>query len=87
MNARPLIATNTELLLWFFVAVAVLALVGIVVRAFRERRTLHDLRLAAKSFRPRRRDLRVDRAPDVSGDYRQTLPRHARECNLRNPAR
>jgi heme exporter protein D len=82
-----MVETNAELLLWFFVGVAVLALVGIVVKTVRERRTLHDMRRAAQAFEPRPRDLRVDRAPDVSGDYRQTLPRHARECNLRNPAR
>lgn len=85
MNTEPLIATNAEFGLWIASAILVASVIGLVVQWVQNRRAERDLERAIAEWRPRPRDLYVPRAPQR--DDRNSLVRHARECQLKETTR
>lgn len=86
MSTQPLVTGPEMVLIGALVVLAITAICAVLeYRA--NRRTLAELQQAARAYRPRAADLHVDRAPDDQADYRNTRPRHARTCNLKESTR
>lgn len=85
MNTEPLVRTYPEFWLYIALAILVASVIGLVVQWIQSRRATRDFERAIAEWRPRPRDLYVPRAPER--DDRNSLVRHARECNLKETTR